>query len=157
MQRIYSDLDHTLIAPIVQGDVVVDVKVRPGVDWFLNTLAEHHELWLLTFATREHAEASLRVIGPAAANFAGIISREDLAPVAQAIAVGSRCVPQIAPPGFMFDDFAAGPDDLDLYETKSAAIGISEDAWIKVEEYNADQRDRKGLLKAYQEYLRRVA
>ena len=71
--------------------------------------------------------------------------------MAEEIASGSRCIPQIAPPGFMFDDFAAGPDDLALYETKAAAIGISEDAWIQVEAFNADQRDRNGLLKAYQE------
>ena len=166
--RLYVDLDETLIANVVRGNDVVDILPRPGVGWFLRTLAQHGDLWLLTAAHSSHAERALKKIGIGAKRFKGILTREDLEPVQEQIAVVLETpgltddqrlalwndIKPIANPGIMFDDFPVGSP---MWAMKSKAIGISEqeDKWIQVEPYYPGKLDRQGLKNAYSEFVAR--
>lgn len=164
--RIYVDLDETLVANVVRNDEVVDIIPRPGVGWFLRTLAQHGELWLLTAAHSTHARRALSKIGREAELFKGIITREMMKPIEdqlevvlltpgltdeQRITLWEEIVP-IAKPGVMFDDFPVGSS---LWAMKSKAIGIGEDKWIQVDAYLPGSIDRQGLKRAYSEFVSR--
>lgn len=164
--RIYVDLDETLIANVVRGGEVVDILPRPGVGWFLRTLSQHGDLWLLTAAHSSHAKRALKKIGPDAKRFKGILTREDMEPVEEQIAVVLEThgltneqrmalweeIKPIAIPGVMFDDFPVGSA---LWAMKSKSIGIDESKWIQVEPYYPGKADRQGLKNAYSEFVAR--
>jgi len=164
--RIYVDLDETLIANVVRHGEVVDILPRPGVSWFLRTLSQHGELWLLTAAHSSHAKRALKKIGPDAKRFKGIITREDMEPVEEQIAVVLETpgltdeqrialweqIKPIAKPGIMFDDFPVGSS---LWAVKSKSIGIDENKWIQVDAYLPGKMDRQGLKNAYSEFVAR--
>lgn len=158
-RRIYTDLDQVLIAPVVEAGRVVDVLPRPGADWFVRRLASKGDLWLLTAADRTHAFRGLRTLGPAAKVFQGIISWENLEPIAEMVRVIEsekdlskearaelyQSIQPIAPPGPVFDDFPVGSW---VYLVKAAAVGIGEDAWIQVEGFYPESGDGRGLVEA---------
>lgn len=164
--RIYVDLDETLIANVVRGNQVVEILPRPGVGWFLRTLSQHGDLWLLTAAHSSHAKRALKKIGNEAKRFKGIITREDMEPVEEQIAVVLETpgltdeqrralwneIKPIAKPGIMFDDFPVGSP---LWAMKSKSIGIDENKWIQVDPYYPGQVDRQGLKNAYSEFVAR--
>jgi hypothetical protein len=164
--RIYIDLDETLIANVVSAGEVVDILPRPGVGWFLRTLAQHGELWLLTAAHSSHAKRGLSKIGREAKLFKGVISREMMQPIEDQIEVVLETpgltdeqrmtlweeIKPIAKPGIMFDDFPVGSS---IWAMKSKAIGISEDKWIQVDAYLPGSIDRRGLKRAYSEFVSR--
>jgi NLI interacting factor-like phosphatase len=166
--RIYLDLDETLIGNVTDpSGNVIEIYPRPGAPWFIRTMSQHGDLWLLTAAAREHAKRALRKLGPEARRFKGIITREDLEPVEKQIDVvlGSPEISDdvrmelwdqikpIAPPGVMFDDFPVGPNK--MYAMKSRAIGINDDHWIQVDGYYPGLPDQQGLKRAYSEFLSR--
>lgn len=166
--RIYVDLDHTLVNPVVDEEFpyeVVDIIPRPGAYEFLTRLRKHGEPWLLTASERRHAARALEVLGPAAERFAGVLSREDLWPVEAQIHVVESAVVEdheraalwkliepVAPPGPVFDDFPVGSP---MYLLKSYAVGIGPERWIQVEPFVEGFPDRGGLAKAYNEFIRR--
>lgn len=139
--RLYTDLDATLIDSEENGENV-EVFVRPGAVPFLKRLAKIGDLWLVTHGTRDHARNALRVMKTRPL-FKGLITREDL--------YKRR---QVAPPGFIFDDFPVGSW---LYNLKATALGIDPYFWIKVEPFRVHERpDRGGLDHAFKELVRRV-
>jgi hypothetical protein len=167
--RIYLDLDETLIANVVDSTGnVVQIIPRPGVGWFLRTMAQHGSLWLLTAAHSSHAKRALRKLGPEAKLFKGILTREDMEPIEEQIAVVLKTpgltdeqrldlweeIKPIARPGIMFDDFPVGSS---MWAMKSKAIGTSpdEEKWIQVESYFPGKADRQGLKRAYAEFVSR--
>jgi hypothetical protein len=145
---------------------VVGIVVRPGVDRFLKNLTRHGDVWLLTSATREHAENALRKIGRASHLIREIVSREDLYNIGLQVEMISedhnlsedekiglyREVKPILSPGYVFDDMQVGSWG---YWTKSRAVGIGPERWIEVEVFIKSLKDRGGLEKAYGEFLRR--
>lgn len=142
------------------------ITKRPGVDQFIRSLSSHGELYVLSHATRDHVLNALEAIGDSSHAFQGILSREDLQPVIDQLEIvtsepglsereRSRLImeiPPIAPRGVMFDDF---PPRSWMYSIKATALGIDERHWIQVAPFNDLKPDRRGLEKAYQEYLRR--
>jgi hypothetical protein len=169
---IYVDLDNTLIAPVFADEPgpgrIVDIRVRPWAPEFLAALSRHGDLILLTHSKLEHAEAALERIGPTANLFAAVLTREDLQPVIDQMdaVVETRGlepeevdrlleeIPPIAPPGFVFDDMPMWSRG---YRMKAIATGIGPDMWIEVPYYGSSGHDRKGLEKAYQEFLKRFS
>lgn len=165
--RIYTDLDQTLINPITddEGNVVAIIP-RPGVDEFLGKLSRDGDLYLLTAASRGHAENAMRELWPASKVIKGVYSIEDMARVeAQVNAViddptldTDQMVRQwmnIQPlfaPGVMFDDYEVGSW---MYLLKAASLGIDADRWIEVEPFVSGKIDQRGLSKAYAEFRRR--
>lgn len=165
--RIYTDLDETLIANVLDSKRnVVDMIPRPGVQWFLRTLAQHGDLWLITAANAEHARLALKKLGKDARLFKGIITRENMRPVEEQIEVVLETpglteeqratlweeIQPIAPPGVIFDDFPVGSS---IWAMKSKAVGINEDKWINVEPYFPGSPDNQGLKRAYSEFVAR--
>lgn len=164
--RIYLDLDETLIGNVVKNGDVIEIIPRPGVNWFLRTMAQHGDLWLLTAAHRDHAKRALRKIGHDAKLFKGVIARDMLEPIEEQVDVVLSTpgltddqrielwkeIKPIAVEGIMFDDFPVGSS---MWAMKSRAIGIDEDKWIQVEPYYPGSQDRQGLKKAYSEFIAR--
>ncbi len=165
---LYVDLDNTLINPVIdKSGNVVDIIPRPHVDWFLKKLAKNGSPWLLTAASRLHAERALKVIGSMSGVFKGLISIEDMSEIEDqldAIRLNSGLsrdekwaewnkIRPIAPPGIMFDDYPVGSG---IFMLKAAAIGIGADDWVKVDHYGDGEEDRDGLKKAYAEFKRRT-
>lgn len=164
--RIYLDLDETLIGNTLDEEGnSIQIHPRPGAPWFIRTMSQHGDLWLLTAAAREHAKRALRKLGPETKRFKGIITREDLKPVEEQVDVLDTPgisdevrmelwdqIKPIAKPGIMFDDFPVGSK---MYAVKSRAIGIDEDRWIQVEGYYPGFPDHQGLKRAYSEFVSR--
>lgn len=165
--RIYTDLDETLIGNVLNSQgVSVDIVLRPGVQWFLRTLANHGDLWMITAANAAHAEQALRKLGREARLFKGIITRETMKPVEEQIEVVLETpglteeqratlwkeIKPIQKPGIVFDDYPVGSS---LWAMKSKAIGIGEDKWIVVDPYYPGQPDNQGLKQAYSEFIAR--
>lgn len=165
--RIYTDLDHTLINPVVDDlGQVVDVVVRPGAHEFIKKLARDGDLWLLSLGSRLHVENALDELGSSALLFKGLITREDMLPVEERVqsileTPGLsdddryylwRDIPARYPPGPMFDNFPVGSD---IYLIKAPTIGISKEEWIEVESFESGKPDRNGLGKAYAEFRKR--
>jgi hypothetical protein len=164
--RIYVDLDETLIANVVRNGEVVDVIPRPGMQWFIKTLSQHGDLWLLTKGNMAHVQQAFEKMGKAPGLFKGIISHETMVPIEEQIDVVVRTpgltddqrlelwesIPPIAPPGIHFDDY---PFESPIGALKSKTIGIGPDQWIEVEPYTPGQLDRQGLKKAYSEFVAR--
>jgi NLI interacting factor-like phosphatase len=164
--RIYLDLDETLIGNTLdrEGNSIA-IHPRPGAPWFIRTMAQHGDLWLLTAAAEEHAKRGLRKLGPEARRFKGAITREDLEPVEKQVDIVLtpgvsdevrmelwNKIKPIAPPGIVFDDFPVGSK---MYATKSRAVGINDDRWIQVEAFQPGIPDHQGLKRAYSEFLGR--
>jgi hypothetical protein len=164
---IYSDLDNTLIDPVVDenGDLV-KIFPRPGVQSFLTKLGRDGQPWLLTAASLDHARRALEILKPGSKVFKGIISMEDMVPIqaqvdiimskpdlpmAEALNLWSQIKP-IAPPGPVFDNLGIGSW---AYFLKAAAVGISPKEWIQVEHYGDGHKDHNGLKKAYQDFRHR--
>lgn len=166
--RIYTDLDHVLINPVINpiSGTVVEIIPRPDVEWFLENLAREGELWLLTAADDVHAEAALDLIGPASAYLSGMISATDLYPVSKQLgmildAQGlseedvqelAAQIPPIAEQGVIFDDFPVGSE---MFWLKSSAVGIGPERWIQVDAFSNEFPDQGGLRKAYEEFVTR--
>ncbi len=164
--RIYTDLDNVLINPVqdvVTGEVL-SIVPRPDADWFLESLANQGEVWLLTMANRAHANRALQLIGTE--HLSGIVSAEDMVHVIRLLEMILKAdglsdedrrqlvseIPKVGPPGMVFDDYPVGSD---MQIVKSAAIGIGPESWIEVEPFVTGVPDRKGLRKAFQEFQRR--
>lgn len=142
--RLYTDLDETLIS----GSGASIVK-RPGADRFIRTLSSIGDLWLITCGSLAHATIAMNVIDPRHEHFKGMITREDL----ELAFDDYRVVRNLAPPGFVFDDFPVGSW---VYDVKSAALGIGPKLWIQVEPFHPSEQDRGGLNKALAEFARRL-
>lgn len=141
----YVDLDNTLISGEQEGSQVVVYK-RPGAHRFLNNLRKIGNVTLVTHGTRDHAREALRVTG-LGKHFRRVICREDLDRVVPGVG------PALAPPGYMFDDYAVGSW---LFDLKTTALGIGANFWIQVEKFSTEHPDRDGLKKALAEMIRRV-
>lgn len=166
---IYIDLDSTLIDSIAnrRGDVT-KIIVRPGVDTFLQNLSQHGDLILLTHAMRPHVKNAFKAIGAPSKIFAGVISREDMQPIIELIeylANDSKLtmeertmiyyeIESLSPRGYVFDDQPVGSE---LYLIKRAAVGAKPSDWIQVKPFDYKGSDRRGLERAYEEYLHRAA
>lgn len=164
--RIYVDLDETLIANVVSGDEVVDIIPRPGMQWFLRTLSQHGDLWLLTKGNMPHVRQAFKKMGKITRLFKGIISHETMRPIEEQIEVVVmtpgltdeerqelwQSIPPIAPPGIHFDDF---PFNSPIGALKSKTIGIGPERWIEVDQYLPGQADHQGLKQAYAEFVAR--
>lgn len=166
--RIYLDLDETLIGNVIDplGNVL-EIRPRPGASWFIRTMSQHGELWLLTAAAREHAKRALRKLGRESKRFKGIITREDMEPIEQQIDVVLQSpgltdevrmelwdqIKPIASPGVIFDDFPVGSK---VFALKSKAVGIGDRHWIQVEPYRPGMADYQGLKRAYSEFISRL-
>lgn len=165
--RIYTDLDETLIANVLDGDGnSVDIIPRPGVSWFLRTLSQHGSLWLITYATMPHVRQAFKKLGADSKLFRGIISRETMVPVEEQIKVVLETpglsedeqfalwnqIKPIAKPGVVFDDF---PIMSSLGALKSKSVGITDDKWIQVAPYLPGTPDRQGLKRAFSEFVAR--
>jgi len=164
--RIYTDLDETLIANVVRNGEVVDVIPRPGMQWFLKTLSQHGDLWLLTKGNMPHVRQAFRKMGKAPSLFKGVISHETMRPIEEQIEVVVETpgltndqrqdlydsIPPIAPHGVHFDDY---PFESPIGALKSKTIGINEDKWIQVDAYLPGSVDRQGLKRAYSEFVSR--
>lgn len=164
--RIYTDLDETLIANVTGGGEVVDIIPRPGMQWFLKTLAQHGDLWLLTKGNMPHVKQAFRKMGKVTRLFKGVISYETMLPIEEQIEVVVQTpgltyeqrlelwesIPPIAPPGVHFDDYSF---DSPIGALKSKTIGIGPDKWIEVDPYLPGQADRQGLKAAYSEFVGR--
>lgn len=164
--RIYVDLDETLVANVVRGSEVVQIIPRPGVEWFLRSLSQHGDLWLLTRSNMLHVREAFQKMGSLSRYFKGIISSETMQPIIEQMEVVTETpgltheerqtlwesIPSIAPPGIHFDDF---PIDSDLGALKAKTIGIGPDHWIQVEPYLHGRPDRNGLKRAYSEFVSR--
>jgi hypothetical protein len=163
---LYTDMDETLIGPVrdaVNSDLMTDFVIRPGVGEFLKALSGHGDVIVLTAASREWADYVIPKL-PGSRLLKGVVSREDLSPIAEQMAVieesGAtflkeelyREVAPILPTGFMFDDFPIGSE---MWRYKSLAAGIPESRWVKVERFTPSIPDRGGLKKAYNEFLKR--
>lgn len=160
--RIYIDLDETLIANGFAGEITP----RPGVQWFLRTMAQHGDIWLLTKGNMPHVEQAFQKLGKITRLFKGVISHETMMPIEEQIEVVVQTpgltdeqrmdlwdsIPPIAPPGVHFDDY---PFNSPIGALKSKTIGIGPEKWIEVEPYNADQVDHQGLKAAYSEFVAR--
>jgi hypothetical protein len=166
--RLYTDLDDVLVHPVLGGpmDDVVGIIPRPGVDRFIRDLSRHGDVWLLTASMRGHAERALRTIASAARLLAGVITREDLAPVEEQILVVETAVVDeatrrelwsliepVAPPGFVFDDYPVGSG---MFILKATAVGIGPESWIRVEPFLGKSGPDDGLRRAYMEFRRRA-
>ena len=167
--RIYCDNDNTLTAPEWSnsgGNEIVDIHVRPKAEWFLEQLSKHGEIYVITAATKEYATQALARLGEARKLIKGIISREDMLPISNAI-VDLECDPELEwiekqrryaelkplyPEGFLFDDYPVGGW---LYKLKAKIVGIDESKWIKVQPFGVHDPDNNGLEKAYKEFLER--
>jgi NLI interacting factor-like phosphatase len=165
--RIYLDLDETLIGNVVDpAGNVLEIYPRPGARWFIRTMANHGDVWMLTAAAQEHAKRALRKLSPESRLFRGVISREDLEPIEKQIDIvlGTpglseedrlelwEQIKPIAPPGVIFDDFPVGSK---MYAMKSKAVGIDDSRWIQVDPYVPGIPDHQGLKRAYSEFLQR--
>ncbi len=166
--RLYTDLDNVLINPVMGGpflEDVVRIEKRPDAEWFIEKLSRRGELWLLTSSMEVHARRALRVLGPVARRFSGVITREDLSFVEAQIRVVMDArvaeeeraelwslVRPIAPRGPVFDDFPVGSD---MFILKSTAVGIGPEGWIEVEPFTTERPDRGGLRRAYAEFRAR--
>lgn len=164
--RIYVDLDETLIANVISGGEVVDIIPRPAMQWFLKTLSQHGDLWLLTKGNMPHVRQAFKKMGKAPRLFKGIISHETMLLIEEQIEVVVKTpgltdeqrlelwesIPPIAAPGVHFDDY---PFNSPIGALKSKAIGISEDKWIQVDAYLPGSIDRQGLKRAYSEFVSR--
>jgi hypothetical protein len=165
--RIWTDLDNTLVNPVTdEAGYVTAILPRPGVQEFLTKLGNDGQLWMLTSATREHAERAMSILHPASKVFRGIVSREDMEPVEEQLSVvlyepglspDERLslwsdIRPIAPPGPVFDNF---PVDSSVFYLKAAAVGIGPDEWIHVEHFGDGRMDRGGLKKAYLDFRKR--
>jgi hypothetical protein len=164
---LYTDMDETLIGPVrspSNPDFMTDFIVRPWVGEFLRALAGHGDVIVLTAASKEWADQVLPEL-PGSDVIRGVVTREDLAPIADQMAViESHLAPPsvrerlygevapILPTGFMFDDFPVGSE---MWRYKSLAAGIPDQRWIKVEKFTPSVPDRGGLEKAYNEFLKR--
>jgi len=148
---LYVDLDSTLIYPLGQDGNLVYMETRPDTEWFFQHLHSVGPIYILTHGVREHASRALPLI-PGKQYVSGIIAREDMKPVSDAMEQGRTPVP-VAKPGPIFDDYGWGSWLADL---KSAAIGVRDKKlWIQVERFDCDAPDRGGLKKAYGELVRR--
>lgn len=149
--NIYTDLDSTLIHPVGPSRTVF--SVRPGTEWFLRNLSMLGRVVLLTHGTREHARRSLRII-PGSRHISAVIAREDMDPVDEALTLGLKTTP-IAPSGPIFDD---QPLRSYIGKLKGGATGLRDPLyWIEVEGYDERTPDRKGLKKAFAEFIRRFS
>lgn len=168
---IYSDMDNVLEAPVehpVTGNPI-DAHIRPGVEEFLARLTSYGDVYLLTAASRSWAAFVLRKMGPMTRFFKGIISKEDLYPIALQMEIVDkspglsdrdreelqRQIQPLFPPGVVFDDYPVGSD---MYRLKGLATGIvyrNPSLWIQVDEYVSEDPEDRGLEKAYQEFKRR--
>jgi len=165
--RIYTDLDETLVGNILDGEGnSVAIVPRPGAQWFLRTLSNHGDVWLITWATMQHAREALGKLGREARLLKGIITRESMKPVVEQIEVVTETpgltdeqratlwneIMPIAEPGVVFDDFPVGSS---LWGIKSRAVGINEDKWIQVDPFLPGTPDQQGLKRAYSEFVAR--
>lgn len=167
--RIYCDNDNTLTAPKWSpngGSEIIDILVRPKAEWFLEQLSKHGEVYIITAATKDYAEKALSTLGDARKFIKGVITREDMAPVADRIVdieTGGNLdwlakerlyqkVKPIAPAGYLFDDYPVGGW---LFKLKSKVVGIDESKWIKVKPFGPSDPDDGGLERAYKEFLER--
>ena len=168
--KIYTDLDHVLVNPVMGGPDGLDVVriiPRPDAEWFLSKLASRGELWLMTASAGDHPWRALSTITPDFAKyFSGYITREQLAFIEEQIHVvrSAQVDPEtrrelwgliqpLAEPGIMFDDYPVGSS---MFNLKATAIGIGPQEWIQVEAFDSRGPDRSGLRKAYQEFKRRL-
>lgn len=166
--RIYVDLDETLIANVLdqERENVLQIIPRPGVQWFLRTLAMHGEICLLTASMRKHAQRALQLLRPESRLFKCIITYETMEPIAEQLQVVRETpgltddermnlweeIRPLAPPGIVFDDAEVGTY---LWALKSKAVGIDDSMWINVESYLPGLPDRQGLKRAYSEFVAR--
>lgn len=164
---LYTDLDNTLINPVVdRHGNVVKIIPRPGAQEFLTKLSRDGDLLMLTAASREHAKRGLEILKPASRLFKGVISIEDMAPVEEQLDVVFnepgltdeqrlrllRDIRPIAPPGAMFDNYPVGSS---IYYLKAGSIGIGPEQWVEVEHFGDGKDDHGGLKKAYADFRRR--
>lgn len=168
---IYVDMDNVLIAPIIdpKNNEPVDLKVRPGVKRFLESLSAYGDLKLLSAASFSWVKIGLHAIGPVVRLFQDVFSGEDLYPIAAQIEVVDkaqgltpedreelyRSIEPILPAGVMFDDFPVGSG---MYRLKGIATGImfvNPSLWIQVESFSLTEPDHDGLAKAYAEFQKR--
>lgn len=166
---VYVDLDNLLIGPIKDKDGdLVDLEIRPDVDWFLESLGRYGDLYLLTAANRTWAEVALDRLGDTAKRFKGVYTSEDLYSIALILEMIDRGefsqrdkeelygqVMPIIPMGVIFDDYPVGSW---MYYFKGLANGIANlnpEMWIQVEPFVAGQRERGGLRRAFAEFLKR--
>lgn len=167
--RIYCDNDNTLTAPQWSpngGSEIVGVLIRPKAEWFLEQLAKHGEVYVITAATKDYALPALEKLGEARKFIKGVISREDMLPISDKI-VDIECdselewvekhrrylaIKPLFPEGYLFDDYPVGGW---LYKLKAKVVGIDESKWIKVEPFGPNDPDKNGLEKAYAEFIAR--
>ncbi len=160
---LYSDLDDTLIFPEELPDGSISIIVRPDAPEFLDALSGYGDLWIMSLGTRPHVEEAMRKLGRRAQRaVTGIITREDLQPIADEIefidtlprlrAEHRRTleaeIPSLFPGGIIFDDKPVGSI---FYRIKRAALGIEARMWVQVGDSEG------GLWNAYRRFLSRFA
>lgn len=159
--RAYIDMDETLLTGVETTRGLMP-RMRPDAGLFLRMISAHCDLWLLTMASREWAEEGMRAVGPTSSVFVGMITREDLLPIEEQIAVIFNSglseaetkallgeVQPIALQGVIFDDFPVGSW---MYWIKSLAVGIGPEQWMQVDKFSKDHPGRGGLMKAYEKF-----
>jgi len=118
-----------------------------------------------TLASR--AWSPLSRLGPAFMHIKGVITREDMAIVADKLSdiemdynldafqreQKFSAVQPLFEPGYLFDDYQVGGW---LYRLKATVVGINESKWITVTPFSANQPDNGGLERAYNEFLSRI-
>lgn len=167
--RIYCDNDNTLTAPQWSpsgGNEIIGVLIRPKAEWFLEQLAKHGDVYVITAASKDYALQALNKLGEARKFIKDVISREDMLPISDKI-VDIECNPELEwvekhrlyeaieplyPEGYLFDDYPAGGW---LYKLKAKVVGIDETKWIKVAPFGPNDPDKDGLEKAYAEFISR--
>jgi hypothetical protein len=165
MDPIYVDLDDTLIRSDVDAKGgVTRIFPRPGAGRFLRRLSGVGPVYILSYATLSHVQDGLEAIGAEASFVSGILSREDLVPVIDALERISweatpprdrvrmiEGIPAIVPPGVIFDDQPVGSW---YYLVKSTAAGIRSGMWIQVPAYTQHLSDHDALDRAYRKFHR---
>lgn len=147
MNPIYVDLDQTLIHPTKDR-----IHPRPGAAEFLQQLAGHGEVYILSHALRSHVDTALPALGFGADYISGILTREDLQPVIDQLDHLRTDIQPIFPPGVIFDDQPIGSP---YHLIKSTALGISDDLWIQVPAYNRVNPNDTALKAAYKKFKHR--
>lgn len=160
---IYVDLDDTLTHHEVEDGKTI-FTVRPWAPEFIQALSHYGDVYLLTFANKEHALQGLNRIGPAKRYISGVISREHLDPIADRISeieqmpgleLGDKLrlyaeVPPIAQPGVVFDDNPVGSD---FFWIKSRAVDIGPEHWIQVPLYTPGRGGEYELHYSYWKFI----